>query len=528
MEPELLARLARLEPATALAELTDAGLGTAVTAGATAAVLAEAALGQAEAEPAAARRWLDLADALLAETDDEAAHAQVLYAGARLLVMDGDFPGAETALRDARTRWLAVGDQPAVARSGLGLTTVLAIQGRYAEAEEVIRTSIAMLAELAQGALTPGLLDAQHNLATLLSYQERHAESLAIHEAVRAGCEELLPATADPDARSALETLTAQASLAIALAQTFLDRPAAAEQTLFAAIAQATAAGDFLNRGRACTNLAHLYQRTGRYAAALEQLNRAAADLLGTDDIDAAAERWPASDVLFLEQATVYLALNLLPEAAAALGRAEQLFERTGQSYELGQAFTYSGLLACARQDWLAAAASLAQAEGLFTELQNQYWLNRVRLTQAGLAAAQGDATTASTLLDALLSAVPLAGEEVLHWDGPVRAEAYLLRGRLAVAAGDRVERGRQPQARRRPWGLRARTARRRPYCPSFSSSCCTCWGHWTSRVATWPPRSRTSAVPSRCWRASGLRCPWRSFAAHSWPTRPSFIPIWP
>ena len=98
IEPGLLARLAQAEPAAALAELTEAGLATS----ATAAALAEAALGQAETDPGAARHWLDAADNLLAETDDETAHAQVLYARARLLVMDGDLPAAEAALRDAR------------------------------------------------------------------------------------------------------------------------------------------------------------------------------------------------------------------------------------------------------------------------------------------------------------------------------------------------------------------------------------------------------------------------------------------
>lgn len=436
IDPGLLNRLAQLEPAAALAELAAVGL----VARPTAAALADAALEQAEAEPGRARRWLDLADEILVtagvEAREEAVRAQVRYAQARLLVVEGDLPGAESALRAARAGWLATGDQAAFARSGLGLTTVLAIQGRYAEAEEVIRASIDALARLAPDTLTPTLLDAQHNLATLLSYQERHGEALAIHEAVRAGCEQLLQ-TAGSDERSTLASLAVQTGLAIALAQTFLDRPGAAEHTLLGTVAQATAAGDTLNRGRARTNLAHLYQRTGRYAEALEQLSQAAADLLGTDDVDGAGERWPASAVLFLEQATVYLALNLLPEAAAALRRAVQLFERTAQPYELGQALYYSGLLAGAEQGWAAAAASLARAGDLFVDLRNDYWRNRVRLAQAGLAAAQGDATTAVTLLDTL-SGDAAPGDETLRWDGPVRAEADLLRGRLALLSGAR------------------------------------------------------------------------------------------
>ena len=276
---------------------------------------------------------------------------------------------------------------------------------------------------MAQGAITPGLLDAQHNLATLLSYQERHAEALAIHEAVRAGCEELRQVIGEWDERSALESLVVQSALAIALAQTFLDRPAAAERTLLAAIQETTESGDTLNRGHACTNLAHLYQRTGRYAEALEQLDLAAADLLGTDDSDAAVERWPASDVLFLEQATVYLALNLLPEAAAAL-RPRCRFRAHGPALR-----ARPGVLL----QWTPGRRATSMAGGRCQPGPGGRPVRRPAerllaqpgaVTEAGLAAAQGDGATALTLLAALLGPAARADEEPLRWDVPVRAEA--------------------------------------------------------------------------------------------------------
>ena len=225
---------------------------------------------------------------------------------------------------------------------------------------------------------------------------------------------------------------------AIALSLTYLDEPAQAEHALLVAVDLLTQAGDELNRGRARTNLANLYGRLGQFARGLEQINLAVVDLLGTADVDAVPERWPRADVLFLEQATILLALNLLPEAGVALDHAEQLFRRTGQRYELGQTLYLAGLLNWRREDVTGAGAALHAAGAIFADLQNRYWQQRVRLASAGLAFRQGDIVSAAAQLDDILaSADAVTTMTALVWDKPALAEATLLRLQMALAAGD-------------------------------------------------------------------------------------------
>lgn len=83
----------------------------------------------------------------------------------------GDLAGAEASLIQAGELWAAQGDDLALARSGLGLTQILALQGRFAEAESTIRRAIATLTQLDARDLEQELLlaAAEQNLATLLS-----------------------------------------------------------------------------------------------------------------------------------------------------------------------------------------------------------------------------------------------------------------------------------------------------------------------------------------------------------------------
>ena len=438
-----LDRLAGLATGAAQGELAAAGQLDA----ATAIELAQAALAAAEREPTVATAWLELARAILAAPNPEpAAAAWVAYAQARLATLAGDLAAAEAQLRLARQQWQRAGAPLLVARSGLGLTQVLAQQGRYTEAEDVIRAAIAQLDELGDSAALPAIA-ARQNLATLFSYQERHAEALAINLTVRP----LLVAQLDgapPEAQADLTARLARLDMAIALAQTHLDEPAAAERTLRAAAVLLRDTDDTLDRGRIHANLGHILARTGRYADALAVFDQATRDLLGTDDPDAAQERWPAADVLFLEQARVYLALNLLPEAGASLRRATDLFRTTGQRYELGQALLTAGLLAAAQGDFHGAATSLDEATTIFTELDNPFGLHQVALAQIQVALRSGNALDAAQRTRALLAAIiPSAISSIQSpgsdqpqpalWDRLTRAELHLLAAEAALAQDD-------------------------------------------------------------------------------------------
>ena len=204
--------------------------------------LARAALAQAESEPQAAAAWLTAAAIMQPEfADPPDLSAQIAYARARVQLAAGDLPGAEASLRSARSQWAALDDQANLARSSLGLTQVLTAQGRYGEAETMIVAAIVALEQLGEPALLQRLA-AQQNLATLLSYQERHGEALAIQERAHGQLLVLL-AAADAESRGELLARCARVEMAIALSHTYLDAPAPA-------VAALTTADRAAERGR--------------------------------------------------------------------------------------------------------------------------------------------------------------------------------------------------------------------------------------------------------------------------------------
>ncbi|MBW7885092.1 MAG: CHAT domain-containing protein, partial [Caldilineaceae bacterium] len=176
----------------------------------------------------------------------------------------------------------------------------------------------------------------------------------------------------------------------------------------------------------------------GRYADALQAFDGATYDLLGTLEVDRVPERWPVADVLFLEQAIAFLAVNLLPEAASTLDRAEALFRQSAQRYELMQTLYYRALLALRLETAAAAQRTLSEAATLATAMDNAYWQNHIRLAQSLAMSQAGETAAARAALADLTAWQPPAGREgALHWDAPLRAEAGLLALHEALEDGD-------------------------------------------------------------------------------------------
>lgn len=434
---QFAAQLADLPVDDALARLEQQGLllpGSAIT-------LARHALAIAEGNAPAAQRLVELATELQGQTGARAeVRPWLFYARARLALVDGDFAGAEAALEEARSLWQALGEPVLLARSALGLTQLLAIQGRFADAERTVSEAAGVLAAIPGRDLETELiyLDARINAATLLSYQERHAEASAVFGDVQAALGALLTDNTGDDLRAELRTRLGLLGIDLAISYTYLDNPSAAASELAAAVNRLDQVDVQYDRGRAHSNLGHLLTRTGSFATALDEFDAATLDILGTNDPDSAPERWDGADVLFLDHAIVQLALNLLPEATANLDRALAIFQRSGQQYELGQTLYYRSLVALRDQAFDEAGEWLIQAETIFGELANGHWLNRVHMAQSLARLLAGDAIGAAARLDALLAdgALDLAGA-ASTWDLAGRVEAALLRVRVALAMGD-------------------------------------------------------------------------------------------
>ena len=274
------------------------------------------ALTLAAAEPLAVTGWMHLLAAWAGATgDDPATTALLQYVRSRLALENGDFDAAETSLLSARATWQQIGDAISLARSGLGLTQLLAMQGRFDEAESVIRASIAGLdaagdaeaAAAGDGQTVLLAMDARQNLATLLSYQERHAEALALTSDLRLTLLDLLAQADIPVEAADLQVRLGLVERDCALACIYLDQPQEAEELLLAAVERLGLPEARGERGQTRTNLGHLYTRMGRYAQALVQFDAATLDLLGTSDAQSAPDRWPLADLLFLEQAALSL-----------------------------------------------------------------------------------------------------------------------------------------------------------------------------------------------------------------------------
>lgn len=436
---ELLAQLGAISLEDALQRLSEAGLWNENGA----VGLAQAALEQGEAAPERAGRWLALAAAVGdAISLSPVAAGRIAYAEARQRVQAGDLVEAEVALRHAQALWQTVHAEGWLARSDLGLTQVLVMQGRYVEAEAVIRRAIASLTSAAgtDPDSLPFLSRAQRNLATLLVYQEQHEAALVAYDAAENTLRQLQTQLGVDD-QDSLAAEFAHVALNRASALTFLDRPDEAEAALSSAMHSFDLVGEPVNRARAQTNLGRLLLRMGRYAAALEAFDQAAAVLVGDlpGDFSGGEEVAPdmlrQADELLLEHALAYIALNLLPEAQRALDRAEMLFRRSHQPYELAQSLYTRGLLEINRRNYAAAANALAEAVQLYVELRNPYWLRRTQTAQAILAERTGDANAAWVQVAALLDEGDSSPGQ--SWDIGGQVEAWLLRFRLALGRAD-------------------------------------------------------------------------------------------
>ena len=430
LTPEILEQLAQ-HPDTdrALVLLDTLGLADPQVA----ARLADQALESAESDPERAARWLSVASALARHVGKKPlVLARIHYAQARLALAAGLLEEAEKEIRQAQRWWRRAGDRASLARSALGLTQVWVLQGRYAEAEHTIRQALQELP-----ANTPLRAQALVNLANLLRRREHHAEALECYRQAEAIYRTVL-ASAPPSQAETLRRKVAYAAVNQANALMALDRPLDAEKALRDALAVLRESDDRLNLGRTWTNLGTLYLRIGHYTQALEAFQQAA-EILQANGLLGDSDPARQADVLLLEQAKVYLALNLIPEAIHALQGAIQLFQEAGQPYELGQSLYTLALVHLRNHRWDTAQELLDRAEALFAEIENPHWQYRVRLAQATLAFRREHLDAAR----ALLAQVPTHTAEIPGWDLALQVEATLLRLQVDLAGGQ-VDRARQ------------------------------------------------------------------------------------
>lgn len=442
---DLLAHLAEISPEDALAYLHSRQLISTETA----TFFVSAALEQAESVSRAAAHWLALATQIHQQLgQDPALEAQILYAQARLHLHLGDLQEAEAALYTAQTHWQTLNDSAALARSYLGLTQILALQGRFDAAEGAIRQAIDLLPpESIQRAW------AYTNLANLLDRRGEYPAALESYAAARLLLVNLQrlhlsspEEVADPAQHAAfmaqIDDELADLEVNRANVLVALDQPDEAENAYVRALDHFRQRNNVLQQGRLACNLGSLYLRTGRYADALHAFGQAEDALLGdhrfADEIDEARLR--QADMLLLDQANAYLALNLRSEAIATLERCQSLFRSADQPYELAQSLYLLGLLHLRSGRLEGGQRHLREAYDLFAHLNNGPWRNRTELALAEVDALHGENNAAIHRLDHLLAEIPAPASRDISTsprDLSTTTEALLLRLQLHLQQGE-------------------------------------------------------------------------------------------
>jgi len=433
-----LAELAQVDAQSHLLERIDQVDISAVEA---AMALADAALTNTENAPQKATQWLELAQTLYTHSPQPAVAAQISYAQARLYLQQGQLSAAEESLQHAQVLWQSIGDDVSAARTVLGLTQILTLQGNYTDAQRAISKAIIILHAAIDTApsYVPLLIAALRNQANLFGYLHNHHRALEIYEQAQQIVDrhrsKIISAVSEP--QLAYEEACISYSRAVDLMA--LARLQEAEQALTTAIQHFERSGDHLHGSHAHSNLASLYARTGQYRQALAAYEQAIEILWGKErPLEALpVEELQAADVMLLDQALVFLALNLQSAAMHSLLLAEKLFTYAQRPYELGQTLYAKGLLHIQEQDEDAATATLERAQATFEELQNHYWRNRAIMARIALLQQQRDFDRVGVLLAPLIDGDPTALDEQWYgWDLATATELYLLQLQIFLQLG--------------------------------------------------------------------------------------------
>ena len=177
-------------------------------------------------------------------------------------------------------------------------------------------------------------------------------------------------------------------------------------------------------------NIAYLHYLRGEYERAnrLFEKARATSRSLGDRQHEALCD---------LDQAEIFLELNLVGEAGRLAARACAGFDELGMEYEAAKAMTYQALALFRQQAPREAVDLLARAGERFAAQKNRFWVAVTRLHRAFVLFSEKD----------LVGAAAMAGEarEVFEGSGLHRQTVLseILLAQLALAAGDKEEAGR-------------------------------------------------------------------------------------
>jgi CHAT domain-containing protein/tetratricopeptide (TPR) repeat protein len=303
----------------------------------------------------------------------------------------------------------AAGRVEVAARTRLGFVAALKAIGRYTEAIEVAecaRRSLVAIKDM------QGLARLYANLANVYHRLDDSARALDYHEKARAIFR-----------RQKDKRAMAQCSINMGNCLSSLDRFEESERSYRQVERISKEPGMSELRAPARYNLAYLFFQRGRYSDALQAF--------GT--LRRQFERQQSllyCGLCDMDMAEIYLHLNMPRDAAPLAGRAAETFRRLGMRYEQAKSTACLGVASAQRHDLKKALSILDQAQVMFQEEQNQYWLALVDLYRAELFFAMNRLSEAQSLASAALQRFTVL-------DSPSRrVAALILLARLGVSCG--------------------------------------------------------------------------------------------
>jgi CHAT domain-containing protein len=306
-----------------------------------------------------------LAEALtwLAEdAGDDYARAQALRATGHILYLRGKYDFALTDYQSALEIFDRLGCPVDAARTISAALHVMAYAGRYDEALGLAERARCLF-RAAGDQLRLARLDV--NLANILYRQDRSAEALQMYESACA----FLRAHGDPADLAIVLRNMAVCHLSLNQLQPALNiyreaREFCVTQDLPLLVAEA----DY--------NIAYLYYLRGEYMEAIAMYQAARQRCAAVGD---AYHR----SLCDLDQAEMYLELNLVEEAGSLAERALSGFRELGLCYETAKATTFLALATSRQGRASEALAALQTARQLFVQEKNQLWPALIDLYEA-------------------------------------------------------------------------------------------------------------------------------------------------
>lgn len=338
-----------------------------------------------------ARQVLDLCIDLAAVLAPDL-RPRAIYLRAQTLALAGDFEQAQAEIYRARGEYQATGQNAAALRTNVGLLHVLIHLGRHQEALATAADALDAVA-LAGDSLTPdaiALLTAllQQNRGICLKNMGQYAAAMDAYRVAERYFEAL-----DMEEDAA----TIRMNLGVILAE--LGHGTEALSAYESAGAAFERAENRLRQAQNLENMGELHLWLGNYNRSLDALAEARRLFAA---LDAPIEL----HVLERLAADVYLALNLLPEAAAAYRAAIAGLEASEMPYHLGWALWGLGATLLRQQRLAEAEDLLRRAADLFAAALNDHLRSAVMLEQAALADARGDRLAAVELTNQALAVI--------------------------------------------------------------------------------------------------------------------------